>query len=703
MISHRNSLVIAVMMVAAAVHFTTPVALVAEDEQPLIELLQSDVPKADKALACRKLAVWGSHKAVPALAALLHDPELESWARIALEVIPDPAADGALRQAMGQLEGRSLMGVIHSIGVRRDEQAVDGLIKHMRDADPGIASAAAVALGHIGNAPATAALRQALVDTPEAVRSAVAEGCILCAEKMLNDGKKDQAAGLYDAVRTAGVPKPRIVEATRGAILARGADGVGLLVEQLVSSDQAMVAIGLSTARELTGPGVSKKLLASLTRMAPDRQAMLILAIADRGDSEAMPAMLDAAKDGPVPVRVAAIEVLKRLGDATCIPVLLIAATEENEEVARTATAALQELPGNHVDRDLVARLNSAKGKERIVLLELVGRRRMDAVPPLLAAIDDADGQVRTAALVALGEVAQWEDLPELIDRVVDPPRSDDTPAASRALQAACLRMPDREACARKLADALERAPKSAQIAILETLTGMGGTKALQTIVEAAKSEDPQIQDTAVRLLGTWMTLEAGPGLLELAKTPNSPYKVRALRGYIRLARQFLMPDDQRAAMCKNALDAAERDAERELVLQVMERYPSVPMLRLAVESAKNPALRDKATGVAMTVASKIGGGADVQKLFEQVQREPVKVEILKATYGAGDTLKDVTSILQKHARDFPLIVLPSSSYNEAFGGDPIPNVVKQLKVQYRMDGKSGEVVFPENAPILLP
>ena len=79
----------AALGVAVIVSLTIPATLsVAEEEQPLIDLLQSDAPKADKAITCKKLAMWGSEKSVPALAALLPDPELSSWARIALEVIP---------------------------------------------------------------------------------------------------------------------------------------------------------------------------------------------------------------------------------------------------------------------------------------------------------------------------------------------------------------------------------------------------------------------------------------------------------------------------------------------------------------------------------------------------------------------------------------------------------------------------------------
>jgi hypothetical protein len=73
------------------------------------------------------------------------------------------------------------------------------------------------------------------------------------------------------------------------------------------------------------------------------------------------------------------------------------------------------------------------------------------------------------------------------------------------------------------------------------------------------------------------------------------------------------------------------------------------------------------------------------------------------ALIGAGSTQRDVTSILQKHARDLQLISLPAATYNEAFGGDPAAGTAKQLKVQYHINGKPGEATFAENALIILP
>ncbi len=62
---------------------------------------------------------------------------------------------------------------------------------------------------------------------------------------------------LYDEVRQADVPKQRILEATRGAIIARGSDGIPLLLEQLQSANQALYAMGLTTAREVSAGEVT--------------------------------------------------------------------------------------------------------------------------------------------------------------------------------------------------------------------------------------------------------------------------------------------------------------------------------------------------------------------------------------------------------------------------------------------------------------
>ena len=678
-----------------------------EKQIQLIEVLRSNAPPAEKAITCKQLAIYGGKQAVPAIAPLLADEQLASWARTALEAIPDPAADAALRQALGKLQGRLLVGVINSIGIRRDANAADALIELLKNANAEVASAAALTLGHIGGPAAAKALEQALSVAPAAVRSAVAEGCILCAERSLAGGTSEEAVRLYDAVRKADVPKQRIVEATRGAILARRSAGVPLLLEQLKSADKALFAIGLRTARELAGREATDALVAECGRATPDRQALLILVLADRGDTGALPAVLQAAKNGPEEVRSVAIRVLGRLGNASCMPVLLDAAMDADSQLSQSALAVLTDVSGKEVDEEVIARLAKSEGKVRQILIQLAGRRSIKAaVPALLKAADDSDGQVRSAALIALGSVVGLGELPVLVTRVANPQNPEEAAAAVKALGTACQRMPDREACVEKLIAAMSSSSVPAKCRFLEVLNAVGGAKALDLVSTAAKDANPEIRDAASRLLGEWMTLDAAAVLLDLAKTsPEDKYKIRALRGYIRLVRQFPMSDEDRVKMCRIAMETAQRDAEKKLVLEVLDRAPSPETLKLAIEAAKVPSLKGEATVISLAIAQKISGvdPAEIRKLMSHVQYDPVKVEIIKAEYGAGSQLKDVTEVLRKQARDFPVIVLSSSTYNTSFGGDPASGVPKQLKIQYRINGKPGEVLLPENATIVLP
>ena len=676
-----------------------------EKEAELLAVLKSDASPADKAITCKQLAIYGSGAAVPELAMLLPVPELSSWARIALESIPGPEADEALRTATESLQGRLLVGTINSIGVRRDAAAVAGLSEKLKDADVEVAAAAAVALGRIGNNDASKALRSALADSSPEVRSFVAEGCVLCAERLHSEGKSADAIAIYDQVRVADVHPQRIVEATRGAILARGQDGIPLLVEQLHSDDRALFRLALGTAREFPGSEIDKVLVTEMSKLTDDRAALIVQAMADRPDTVVLSAILKAAEQGPLAVRLSAVDALARVGDVTCLNSLLKIAIDKDPELSAAAKATLAELPGDDVNAQIVALLPKAEGATYPLLIELVGKRRIEAVPQLLVALDNSTSSVRTAALVALGETVSLQQLSVLIDQVVAPKKSEDAEIAQKALKAASIRMADREACAKELSAAVDRV-KSVPVkgTLLQILGAMGGTNALQAVGKAAKSNDAQLQDISSRLLGEWMTEDAAPVLLELAKIPSNPYQVRALRGYIRIARQFVLPDAKRTEMCQTAFDAARQTAEKKLVVDILKRYPTVDNLKMTIKLMKVPDLKDDATQAMLVIAQKLSSkGVDVKELLASAGIEKMKLEIVKAEYGSGATQKDVTSVLQKQAGELPIITLASASYNASFGGDPLPGSAKQLKIQYKINGKAAEASFTEDALIVLP
>lgn len=676
-----------------------------DKEKAAIAVLRGASPEADKALACKQLAIHGSADAVPDLAKLLGDARLASWARIALESIPGDEAGAALRASAAGLSGDLLVGAINSLGVRRDAAALEVLSQRLRGDDAAAAEAAAVALGRLGTQAAASALEQALPRASGSLQSAVAEGLVLAAESALAAGKSADAVRIYDLVRASGAPPQRLLEATRGAILARGDDGAGLLIEQLESPEQKTFRLGLTVAREVKAGKCDAALVAQVAKLPAPRAALLLRALGDRRTPEATAALVAAAAKGARETRLAALEALGAAGDASAIAVLLAGAEDADAELARAATASLSALSGAEVDAEIKQRLPQAKGKILPMLLELVGQRRIDAIPPALAAVESQDAATRAAALAALGNIVDVERLPVLVKAVTAPRDAADAANARKALLTAAIRMPDREACAGAIAGPLAAAPADARDVLLEALGQVGGTKALAAVAGAAKTGDDRQKDAATRLLGEWMTADAAPVLLDLSKTlGEDKYRGRAIRGYIRIARQFKLEQAQRASMAREAWAAAKTDAERKLVLEVARRYPDTAMLELAAKAGAQAGVKPEARIAAAAILQRLPeASADAYRLAEGLGLKKVKLEIVKATYGAGERQKDVTDVVRKNAGSLPLLFIPGDNFNKVFGGDPAPGDKKLLTIRYTIDGKPGEAQIEENGTIELP
>jgi HEAT repeat protein len=190
-------------------------------EDRLTAVLKTDVSRDAKDFACRKLMIIGSAASVPTLAGLLPDKDLAHMSRFALERIPAPEAAQALRDALPKLDGALKIGVISSLGVRRDADSVPPLAKLLTDSDPAIARAAAIALGDIRTSQAATALRDAKSASTE-VKPAVTDASLFCADGLLADGKKAEALAVYKAYVGDDQPKHVRLAATKGMLACAG-------------------------------------------------------------------------------------------------------------------------------------------------------------------------------------------------------------------------------------------------------------------------------------------------------------------------------------------------------------------------------------------------------------------------------------------------------------------------------------------------
>ena len=192
-----------------------------ELETKLAAALKTEISRDAKDFVCRKLMLMGSAACVPTLAELLGNKELSHMARFALERIPGPEAAQALRDALGKIAVPLKIGVLSSLGQRRDAASVPAIAGLLGDAEASIARAAAMALGAIRTSEAAKALASAKPAHAE-TQPAITDASLSCAEGLLTAGNKGEALGIYKSLLGEGQPKHVKLAATRGMLACAG-------------------------------------------------------------------------------------------------------------------------------------------------------------------------------------------------------------------------------------------------------------------------------------------------------------------------------------------------------------------------------------------------------------------------------------------------------------------------------------------------
>jgi HEAT repeats len=186
-------------------------------ENRLIAALKGTLTRDAQDYLCRKLAIVGTAAAVPTIAGLLVNKGNSHMSRFALERIPADEAAQALRDTLTKVSGDLKVGIISSIGARRDGAAVASLGGLLADNDPSVARAATLALGAIGNLESAATLLKALHAAGDR-RPTVIDALLSCAESLLASNQVADASSIYKAFNHEGQPRLVRLAATRGLL-----------------------------------------------------------------------------------------------------------------------------------------------------------------------------------------------------------------------------------------------------------------------------------------------------------------------------------------------------------------------------------------------------------------------------------------------------------------------------------------------------
>jgi type 1 glutamine amidotransferase/HEAT repeat protein len=548
-------------------------------EAMLLEALQSpQATHACKDFCCRQLARVGTTKSVAALVALLSDEQLGDMARFALQGMPLPSVDQALREALPSLKGRNLTGALNTLGIRGDVDSVETLAGAAKSSDAEVARAALNALGRIGSPEAAKAL--AVAPAEGALAPARSEALLTCADLIAKRRAPKDAVKIYQGLTDTKEPLPIRIGAYMGLARCDKGKTIETVSTLLKSPKRAMMIAGCQLVRELDkgNPEATRAWAGALPSLEPEFQAFLVTALGERGDKAAREAVTDMLKSPDETVRLAVIRALGALGTAESVPVLADSVSKA-ETLSVPVTETLKRLNAPGADQALVENLAQATSApvQASLISAMAARRTPGAVPALLKASESGDEKVWKAAFEALGAVAGEDDLGALVETLAQARDDSRRSATVLAIAAMSRDLKNPEAGARRVVVTLPKADKAGQTALLELLPKFGGQTALDTLRKTLDETDADLKQAAVRALSNWPSADPMADLLKVAEANEGALRVLALRGLAKTAALSGGPaQPQRAEMLGKALKmAADRPEETKLLQQALDGKPT--------------------------------------------------------------------------------------------------------------------------------
>jgi HEAT repeat protein len=559
--------------------------LAAVEEKLAAALGQPGLPPGAQDYICRTLVKIGTARCIPSVVRLLADDRGADLARLALERIPVREAGDALCKALPGAAGKVRIGIVNSLGERREPASVKLLGALLGDADAALAGAAAQALGKIGTADALAALLRAKVQSP-----LVVDACLACAESVAKTDAAKAGAAFRQLLESGASPIAREA-AFAGFARTTPAEAGARRLDLFADKDPASSQLAVRLARRVEVPGFAKTAAQRLPSLPPATQLAMLALLGDLRDPVAGPAVLKLLTSPDAAVRLAAIDALKSLpgNEAVVSALVRLAASSEKAEAA-AAARSLGAVAGEGIDALLLKGAAAGVPAERRACVAALGQRQTPTSEAVLLALRaDSDPAIRYAALKALDKVATPAQFPDVIAWMLAATEAQEVREAEQ-LVARLAEQVGNPAEALIAADA--KADAAGKERLARSLVIKGGGAALAQVRTYLTCGQAEVETAALRALGHWPDAAPLEDVLQVATNSTDPRRMYfAVQGALRLLTlDQPRPVEEKAALCGVFLEKASQPEARRLVLGALSDFAGPKALEVATAYLQDPA-----------------------------------------------------------------------------------------------------------------
>ncbi|CAA6693560.1 MULTISPECIES: HEAT repeat domain-containing protein [unclassified Lentimonas] len=514
----------------------TPATERGASEAQLLENIGPGKPFATRDWSIRVLALIGDEASVAPLAALLNDPDahIADCARRALAANSSPKATEALVAALKQ---DAQIAYLDALAYRGDPAAVPAIGVVLSNGSPEMAAQAALALGKIGGADASAALLSKYSKADAALKTSI-ELALLDHGNISSDAARVLATTASSGVvRVAAYEQQTVLDAS-GAM-----DTL-----QIVLKDESFPE-GESMVRVAIGSPIAGDAIALLPSMSEVDQTVVLAAIADLNLTQYEDAVLALLQSPSASVKQSAIRTLGVIGTIKSYePLYALYLKNSSDAVVSEALSRL------NVPSADAALLSAAKDKSHpaaqvagFQLLELRNTDGVTAVANELAQPGN-DEDVRKAAFKAMESIGDGESIRTLLNIIVT------QDSMMRAAQGSLKKLSDNVGGAQYqwteyYLPALQSAPSDdARKGVLAILDGISCEPVAQYLQQLIATDSP-LRGDAIKSLSRWSDLPAAQVWISLYNSDgvSDADKTAALRGLKRVFSKDDITGDSRA------------------------------------------------------------------------------------------------------------------------------------------------------------
>jgi HEAT repeat protein len=596
----------------------------AEDVAHLLETLERDHQSLDVLSSALRVLISANRDVVPALIDLLSDPHpnLRMHAALALGELRDDAAVPALVGALEDDDANVRFHAIEALGRLGASAAVEPLTRIAASGDFFLSFPAIEALARTDDprvAPNLVGLlrndllRPAVVDTLAALGD---EESVAPLVAIINGSSVEAAAvaaalermrDRYERTFAAG---EQIVEMTRGALTS---DGLRHLAEAIGRRDTPLAP--LVVVYGWMGANAAD-VLATLVG-EPTVQTEAAAAIMAIGRAAVSP-LMNSLLSGERAARLAAAELLGRLGDRRAVPALCDLLAEADAELVSTAAAALATLGDSRALESLLALFGHEHAAVRQAAVAGVNATGAGAAEPRIRQrLSDADARVRESAVRVAGYFGFDTCLAGIL-AALDDPHEDVRRAAIEQLPV----LDHPQAHARLAAALAEETPRN-RAAAAHAARSADDRLLDGTLVAALGDPDPWVRYFAAGSLGERRNAAAAAALASLAASDPAPHvRIAAMQAVgavdpdaaVPLAERLLREGDDDVACAGLTVLARARSRHVEELFEQAIRSASLSIRRCAIDALSSrrtlPAVHALAFGARMTDSPALAGAA---------------------------------------------------------------------------------------------